>query len=85
MVYCHISCFLSVQNPRSYLTPLSQNVLGGQAKIGMSWMEKAQIGKGLGFNLCVAPRPTLSPYFGSRRLQSERRDTKAEAKDFGGT
>ena len=34
----------------------------------MSWTEKAWIGKGLGFNLCVAPHPMLGPYFGSRRL-----------------
>ena len=34
----------------------------------MSWTEKAWIGKGLGFNLCVAPRPMLGPYFGSGRL-----------------
>ena len=34
----------------------------------MSWTGKTQIGKGFGFNLCVVPRPMLSPYFGSRRL-----------------
>ena len=34
----------------------------------MSWTEKAWIRKGLGRNLCVAPHPTLSPYFRSRRL-----------------
>ena len=32
-------------------------------------MEKAWFRKGLGFNLCVAPCPTLGPYFRSRRLR----------------
>ena len=31
-------------------------------------MEKPQFGNRLGFNLCVAPHPTLGPYFGSGRL-----------------
>ena len=35
----------------------------------MSQMEKAWVRKGLGFNLCVAPCPTLSPSFRSRRLR----------------
>ena len=35
----------------------------------MNQTEKAQIRKGLGFNLCVAPCPMLGPYFGSRRLR----------------
>ena len=53
----------------SSLNILSQNVLGSQTKVGMSQMEKAWIGKGLGFNLCVAPCPMLSLYFRSRRLR----------------
>ena len=60
-------------------------MLGGQTKVVMSRKGKARIGKGLGFNLCVASRPMLSPYFGSGRLRSERRYTKAEAENFGGT
>ena len=60
-------------------------MLGGQTKVGMSQTEKARIGKGLGFNLCVVPRPMLSPYFGSGGLRSEQRNTKAEAENFRGT
>ena len=64
---------------------MSRNVLEGWTKVVMSQKGKTRIGKGLGFNLCVAPRPTLSPYFGSGRLRSERRSTKTEAENFGGT
>ena len=64
---------------------MSRSVLEGRTKVVMSRKGKAQIGKGLGFNLCVAPRPTLSPYFGSGRLRSERRSTKTEAENFRGT
>ena len=64
---------------------VSRSVLEGRTKVVMSRKGKARIGKGLGFNLCVAPRPTLSPYFGSGRLRSERRSTKTEAENFGGT
>ena len=68
-----------------FLVIVSQNVLGGWTKMEMSWMEKARIGKGLGFNLCVAPCPMLHLYFGSGRLWSKRRNTKAEAENFGRT
>ena len=50
----------------------------------MSQMEKNRIGKGLGFNLCVAPHPMLGPYFGSGRLGASKEILRQRQKTLEG-